>query len=256
MKVIIFRDPKGRCSVVRPAPEMFNPNSRTIREMENAGKIFPAVEKVLTIEYAKCEGIKTRIQEAGAELASMARLLTSSVAEEKEKSGALAKVETLKAEIRECELMVVASVASALGDRTAHPDFDMDSFVESAWAYIVAKAVPIGVEWKFAEDSELPDREYRNAWRVDDIGTLVIDMEAARELHRDHMRQCRRQLLADLDVQYQRADEREAVGEKAEIAAQKQALRDVTKLPAIDEAKTPEELKKAWPEYLGVRSVL
>ena len=58
------------------------------------------------------------------------------------------------------------------------------------------------------------------------------------------------QKLAALDVEYQHADERGDVAEKARIAAKKQALRDVTADPAIEAAQTPEALKAVWPDIL------
>jgi len=96
-------------------------------------------------------------------------------------------------------------------------------------------------------DAAIPtDRTFRNAW-ADVTPELVIDidMPKAREIHKEHLRQIRAPLLAALDVEYQRADEQNNAALKAQIAAKKQALRDVTKHASITAATTPEELKAA-----------
>jgi hypothetical protein len=62
--------------------------------------------------------------------------------------------------------------------------------------------------------------------------------------------------LADLDVQYSRADEANNPALKAQIAAKKQTLRDVTADARIAAAQTPGELKGVWPEILGPNPLL
>lgn len=102
---------------------------------------------------------------------------------------------------------------------------------------------------KVLDQSDLPDRTFRNAWK--DYGDSIgIDMAAAREIHKEKLRQLRAPKLAALDIEYQRADENGDAVKKADIAAQKRALRDVTRLPEIDAAQTPEELKAVMPESL------
>lgn len=77
---------------------------------------------------------------------------------------------------------------------------------------------------------------------------ITVNMEKAREIHRNRMREARSPLFKDLDVAYMVAIERGL--DTAEIVAQKQELRDVTKDPAIDAAQTTDELKAVWPEIL------
>jgi hypothetical protein len=97
------------------------------------------------------------------------------------------------------------------------------------------------------DESQVPvDRTFRNAWKAD----LTVDMPKAREIHREHLRALRAPLLVALDAEYLRADERGDLLAKQEIAAKKQALRDVTADPAIEVTSTPEELKAAIPEAL------
>lgn len=120
---------------------------------------------------------------------------------------------------------------------------------------IAAKCVPAGTPYKVVPVNEIPsDRTYRNAWVADTVGGKVNhDMPKAREIHKGHMRRARTPLMAALDVAYTRADEKGHAGaaEKAQIAAQKQALRDVTADAGIAAATTPEELKAVWPAVLG-----
>lgn len=100
-------------------------------------------------------------------------------------------------------------------------------------------------------DSAIPaDRTFRNAWS-DTTAKKVIDhdMVKCRHIWRDKMRTARATKLAALDVEASKAIE--AGGSLTEIAAKKQTLRDVTKLPAIKAATTPDELKAIWPEVLN-----
>ena len=75
-------------------------------------------------------------------------------------------------------------------------------------------------------------------------------MTKAREIKRDQLRDERKPLLEQLDVQFMRAQEQGDQAKADEIAAKKQALRDVTEDPAIDAATTPDELKAVRPAAL------
>ena len=92
------------------------------------------------------------------------------------------------------------------------------------------------------------ERRFRGAWR--DRGRVAVDMPAAREIHREHLRVLRAPKLAALDTAYMRADEARDQAAKTRIAAEKQALRDVTADPAIEAAKTPEALAAVLPAAL------
>jgi len=81
---------------------------------------------------------------------------------------------------------------------------------------------------------------------------IFTDMTKAREIKRDQLRAERKPLLEQLDVEFMRAQEQGDQTKADEIAAQKQALRDVTADPAIDAATTPDELKAARPEALDL----
>ena len=84
------------------------------------------------------------------------------------------------------------------------------------------------------------DRTFRGAWQFNGAA-VEVDMGKAKDIHKDGLRRDRAPLLADLDVAYMKA--LETGGDVATIAAQKQALRDVTGDARIDAATTPDELK-------------
>lgn len=108
----------------------------------------------------------------------------------------------------------------------------------------------VPLSWRFATMDEVPkDRTFRNALK-DESGKLKHHMPTARNIWRDKMRQARANRLSALDTEYMRADEIGNAQSKKDIAAKKQALRDVTTLPEIEAAKTPEELKAVWPSIL------
>ena len=107
------------------------------------------------------------------------------------------------------------------------------------------------VSHRVMPSSAIPkDRTFRAAWS-DTTRKLVIDhdMEKARGIWRDKMREARAPKLSDLDLQVQRG--MEAGADLTPIFAAKKALRDVTAHPDIEAAKTPDELKAIWPEILG-----
>ena len=140
-------------------------------------------------------------------------------------------------------LSVVTPALNTLGEVKGFTETDAE---QRAWDKLPTDAI----NPRFVDAADVPvDRTFRNAW--EDTGTISVNMPKAREIHKDHLRQKRAPLLAALDVEYQRADEKGDTALKAQIAARKQALRDVTKHPAIAAAKTPDELKVAIPEELS-----
>ena len=86
------------------------------------------------------------------------------------------------------------------------------------------------------------DRTFRGAWQFD--GDVVeVDMATARDIHRENLRAERAPRFENLDADWFRAAETNDTDAQAAIAAQKQALRDVTSDARIDAAATPDELK-------------
>ena len=83
---------------------------------------------------------------------------------------------------------------------------------------------------------------------------IKINLDKAKEIQKDKLREARKPLLEKLDVDFVKA--LEIGGDTASIAAQKQALRDVTNLvteaeitgTTVDEITT--ELKAIWDEEL------
>lgn len=114
---------------------------------------------------------------------------------------------------------------------------------------VLAKDCPPGA-FIINADALPSDNEFFDAWKV--AGNAVtVDMPAARGIWRDKMRQARAPKLAALDVEFMRAVERGDAAAQADIAARKQALRDVTADPAIESAATTAELRAVWPAILG-----
>ena len=71
-----------------------------------------------------------------------------------------------------------------------------------------------------------------------------IDMAKAREIHKNNIREARAPKLAELDVEFQKAQETSA--DTSTIVAKKQALRDAPADSGIASASTADELKAQW----------
>ncbi len=76
---------------------------------------------------------------------------------------------------------------------------------------------------------------------------ITIDINAAKEIWKDKFRAARKPILEKLDVEYMRALEAGNIQKQQELAAIKQALRDVTNISLPD---TLEGIKNTWPEIL------
>lgn len=73
---------------------------------------------------------------------------------------------------------------------------------------------------------------------------IRINLEKAKEIKKDYLRADRKPLLDKLDIDYMKAIEQGL--DTSEIVAEKQRLRDVTKL--VDEVQTIDELKEITVE--------
>tara|TARA_R100000231_G_C5270028_1_gene148364 strand:+ start:130 stop:393 length:264 start_codon:yes stop_codon:yes gene_type:complete len=71
-----------------------------------------------------------------------------------------------------------------------------------------------------------------------------IDMSRARDIHRNNIRQARKDKLAELDIEYQRATETSV--DTSAIVAKKQVLRDYPARAGIATAANTTELKADW----------
>lgn len=84
------------------------------------------------------------------------------------------------------------------------------------------------------------DNDFFDAWVLQN-NQVTVAMDRARDLTKQRMRRQRQPLLLELDVAFQRAMETNS--DTTEIVAQKQKLRDVTKL--ADSAQTLDDLRQA-----------
>jgi hypothetical protein len=101
------------------------------------------------------------------------------------------------------------------------------------------------VSMRIVKDDDIPrDRSFRGAWGHN----FVVDMPKAREIHRGRLRRLRKPLLEGLDTEFMRAVESGDTAKQADIARQKQDLRDLPARPEIEAARTPAELKAVAPD--------
>ena len=108
------------------------------------------------------------------------------------------------------------------------------------------KDVPDGVEYAVVDDLGSLDDEYFDAFEYKDMG-IVCNIDKAKAIHLNKFREARKPKLEALDIAFMKAVEQLDTAKQAEIASQKQALRDVTKIPLPD---TLPEIKATWPEIL------
>jgi hypothetical protein len=78
---------------------------------------------------------------------------------------------------------------------------------------------------------------------------IIINPDKAKAIWKNKWREARKPLLASLDIEFMKAVESADTAKQAEIAAQKQALRDVTQTEIV--GNTPEEIKAVWPSVLN-----
>ena len=91
------------------------------------------------------------------------------------------------------------------------------------------------------------NRDFRGAWVLD--GSVISeDMDKAKEIFKDKIREVRKPLLEAKDVELMKA--LEAGTSTTAIATAKDALRDATDASAISSASTISELKAAWDSSL------
>jgi len=102
----------------------------------------------------------------------------------------------------------------------------------------------VGTQINSSELSSQPsDRHFRGAWVIE--GSVIQeDIEKARAIFKDKVREARLPLLEAKDVELMKALETGA--DTTAIAAAKNALRDAPAAAAIANATTITELKAAW----------
>jgi len=90
------------------------------------------------------------------------------------------------------------------------------------------------------------ERTFRNGWEANsDTGVISVNMDKAKDIWRNKIRQARVKPLAALDTAYMKALETSA--DTTQIIADKQALRDAPSLSSIDAASTVDELTAIQP---------
>jgi len=89
------------------------------------------------------------------------------------------------------------------------------------------------------------DRNFRNAWTLS--GKIISeDLDTAKTIFKDKIREVRTPLLDAEDVVYMKALEEDDATAKTNSVNKKKALRDAPAAQAITDAKTIAELKAAW----------
>ena len=89
------------------------------------------------------------------------------------------------------------------------------------------------------------DRHFRGAWSLN--GKVISeDMDAAKVIFKDKIREVRGPLLEAEDVVYMKALEADDADAKTASVAKKKALRDAPAAQAITDADTIAKLKAAW----------
>ena len=89
------------------------------------------------------------------------------------------------------------------------------------------------------------DRAFRGAWSLS--GSVISeDLDTAKSIFRDKIREVRKPLLEAEDVVYMKALEADDADAKAASVAKKAALRDAPAAAAIDAATDIASLKAAW----------
>ncbi len=100
---------------------------------------------------------------------------------------------------------------------------------------------------KVYDESELPDREFIDAWTLE----ATIDLELAKEVWRNKMRPIRNARLKQLDIEWMRAMEEGDYKEAAKVISKKVELRSVTNRDELKYAKTLDQVKAFWPAVLN-----
>lgn len=99
-----------------------------------------------------------------------------------------------------------------------------------------------------SDDKIPPDRSFRSAWRHCDKTGVGHCMDTARAIHKDRIRQRRKERFQETDV----AGVQGLVNRRdvSDVLAMVQALKDAPADPRIEQAGSVEELKAIWPEVL------
>jgi hypothetical protein len=102
--------------------------------------------------------------------------------------------------------------------------------------------IKIGAVSYNAADYQIPvERTFRDAWEADENSAVInVNLEKAKDIWRDKIREARKPMLEQLDTAYMRALETGA--DTTQIIADKQVLRDAPAHPNINAATSVSEL--------------
>ena len=81
---------------------------------------------------------------------------------------------------------------------------------------------------------------------------IKVNLDKAKEIHKDNLRFYRSIEFKSLDVDFMRAVETGDSEKIAEVSAKKQELRDITTAEEIVSASSVDELKSHWPDVLSM----
>ena len=97
-----------------------------------------------------------------------------------------------------------------------------------------------------AADATVPsDRHFRGAWSLSG-STITEDMDAAKVIFKDKIREVRKPLLEAQDVAYMKALEDDDASAQTAAKNAKKSLRDAPAASAISSAETITKLKSGW----------
>lgn len=118
----------------------------------------------------------------------------------------------------------------------------------------LVSGLPKGIEFVIMDESDLPnaDSDFFEAWAFGKA--IIVDLTAAKNIWRDKLRQLRDPVMAQLDIAYMRADEVGDIEAKAQIAAKKQALRDLPNHKSIAGATNTIQLRNAGLDIISANS--
>jgi len=99
-------------------------------------------------------------------------------------------------------------------------------------------------------DTVESDRTFRNAWVTEQGKSVEVDLDKAKILAKEKVREARIPKFAELDVAYQRADEAGDSDAKAAVVVKKQTARDATADTKITDADSVDNLKTGMNEVI------
>jgi hypothetical protein len=109
------------------------------------------------------------------------------------------------------------------------------------------KDVSAGVEYKIVESVDIDD-DFFNAYEFDAVTGAKLNPDKAKVIWKNKWREARKPTLEALDIDFMKAVETGDTQKQAQIAAEKQVLRDVTDIEIP--GTTAEEIKSIWPFIL------